>query len=456
MLKSFSLRTLKLCAVAGVVSVMSIFAPSPTFAADVLHLKDGKVLEGKVSREMNGYVWFTWMVGDIEKTEMFAPNLISKLEKDSHEPPKAAPATKPETKPAATPNTKPSAPTTDAKPATPAVAAAPSASRMGSAPRAAIISLGEGRNNMVGVFFTADSLRRIIPALEEEHIETVVFRINSGGGLALELQPLSDVIHNEYKPKFRVAAWIESAISAAAMTSHCIEEIYMMPQGNYGGCTMFRPDGQGGGIAAKDRELEEVLFQMEKISARGKHPKEIMRSMQIMEPLSCTIDENGDVHWYNNESGQFLVNPQDKVLTFDAKDAVKYKFARGIANDIDELGKAMGYTEVNWVGKQVPGVPYPVCKAEEQIRSFRERVANDQKLTQTYFTEYGTAFAMAQGSPPEDRGKFIAKCKSALSKIERMVKNNPNFSFLIFNRLPEDFKYWVEEREEELRKLQKK
>jgi hypothetical protein len=422
---------------------------TPAAQADKVRLKNGQVLEGTVVREDSGLVWFKTRIGSIEETKVFGKNEIDRIERDT---PAAAPKPEAPKPDAPQPEGAPAA----AAPAAPEPEAGAAPARVGT-PRVAIISLGEGNDkNMVGIYFTADSLKRLIPALEAEHVNVVVFRVNSGGGLALELQPLSDVIQYEYKPRFRVAAWIESAISAAAMTSHCIEEIYMMKQGNYGGCTMFRPDGQGGGIAAKDRELQEVLYQMEKISARGNHPKEIMRSMQIMEPLSCTIDERGEVHWYNNLEGDYIVNPKERVLTFNAVDAVKYKFARGIADTYEELGKAMGYAEVDWVGKTVPGVPYPVCKAEEQIRQFRDRVYNDQRLTNTYFLEYQQSYAYAKSAPPEDRGKFVGKCRQALDKIVRMVKNNPNFSFLIFGRMPEEFKYWVEEREEELRKLQRK
>lgn len=410
--------------------------------ADKIHLSDGRVLDGTVTREVDGYVWFKVKIGTLETEEVFRPQQVVKIERDSHGTPAAAPAAT---------ATAPVASTAVAKPE-----AKPETKPTLGTPRAAVISLGDTNNNMVGIFFTAEQLRRMIPILESEKIDVVVFRINSGGGLALELQPLSDVIHNEYKPKFRVVAWIESAISAAAMTAHCIEEIYFMPQGNYGGCTMFRPDGQGGGIAAKGRELEEVLFQMEKISARGNHPKEIMRSMQIMEPLSCTIDENGDVRWYNNLEGQYVVNPQERVLTFNAVDAVKYKFAKGIADSYEELGKLMGYTELEWVGKHVPGVPYPVSKAEEANRKFRNQTEEDQKRTNEYFMIYTVSVGQAQSAPVEERGKFIGKARSALESIKRMVRNNPNFSFLIFNTLPENFKYWVEEREEELRRLMRR
>lgn len=413
--------------------------------ADKLHLKDGRVLDGTVLRQENGNVWFKAKIGGVESSDFYPASQVTKVETD------ATP----------TPDTK--APAKSAGDAGTPAASAPAAgkeepkARTAGVPRAAVISLGGAdHQDMVGVFFTAEQLKRLIPELQKDKIDVVVFRVRSGGGLALELQPLSDVIHNEYKPKFRVVAWIESAISAAAMTSHCIEEIYMMPKGNYGGCTMFRPDGTGGGIAATGRELEEVLYQMEKISARGNHPKEIMRSMQIMEPLSCTIDENGDVHWYNNLDGQYIVNPRGQVLTFNAQDALKYKFSKGIAADYETLGKLMGYKEIEWVGKTVPGVPYPVCRAEEINRKFRETTGADQAATNRYFTLYQQAIGMAASAPPEERGKFIGKARDALESIKRMVKNNPNFAFLIFNIAPSEFKYWVEKREEELRNLAKR
>jgi hypothetical protein len=403
-----------------------LLTPANAFA-DKLHLKDGRVLEGAVSRELDGYVWFKFRIGGLESEQMFNPSEIVRIERDD--------------KPA-----EPTAVTASEKPK-----AAPRAGKSG-APRAAVISLGEADKDMVGIYFTTDSMRRAIPMLKEEGVEIVVFRIRSGGGMGNEIQPMVDLIHNEYKKDFHVVAWIESAISAAAMTAHVIEDIYMMRNGSYGGCTGFR----GGGEAIKGRELEVYLDKMEKISARGKHDWQIMRSMQIMEPLSCTIDEYGSVTWYNNLHGEHIVNPEGRVLTFNAADAAKYKFARGIADNIDELAKAMGYSEVQWVGKTVPGVPYPVSKAEEYMRNFRNRAHTDEKNTQRYFFEYNQAVALAAQTPIDERGKFVAKARNALDQIKRMVDNNRNFAPLTLGVEPDEFKDWVARREEELRRLMRR
>lgn len=426
MLKKLSAMKSVLLALA-LVAVVTL-ASGRAWALDKLHLKDGRVLEGTVAKEVNGYIWFNVKVGELESQQMFGPGEIDKLERD----------------------TKAAAPTADKPTGDAPKTTAPKAG----VPRIAVITLGEGGDkDMVGLFMTAEALKRAIPLLEDEGVTDVVFRVNSGGGALLEIQKLSDVIQNEYKPKFRVVAWIESAISAAAMTSHCIEEIYFMPQGNYGACTGWF----GALTAVKGRELEEVLYMMEKISARGKHDPQIMRSMQIMEPLSCTIDDStGEVHWYNNLDGQYIVNPKERILTFNASDAVKYKFAKGIASSIDELAKLMGYNEYVFVGKPTAGVAYPVSRAEQLQRDFRNRTFDDQSRTRQYQVEYVGAIQAAQATPLADRGKFVAKARRALDQIRAMVKNNPNFALFVFGMSQDRFKDWLNEQEELLKDLMKR
>jgi hypothetical protein len=423
------LRRLTLAFVVGALALVA-----GVRAADKVTLKDGTVIEGSIVREESGYVWIKTSVNGIDDERMFAPTDISSIDREKPKTPTTTPDAAKST-PSETPPTKP-----EAKPT------------LGKAPRAAVITLGEGEasgKDMVGIYMTAEALKRAIPLLEEEKIEIVVFRVNSGGGALSEIQKLSDMIQNEYKPRFTVVGWIESAISAAAMTSHTIENIYFLPQGNYGACTGWH----GQGTAMKGRALEEVLFMMEKISARGNHPKEIMRSMEIMEPLSCTIDENGQVTWFQSLDGQYIVNPEQRILTFNAQDAMKYKFAKGIANDIDELGKAMGYPEVIWVGEQVPNVPYPVCKAEKLQRDFRAQAFDDEKRLREYEELYERSLQLAEGAPKADRGKYITRARENFEKIKKMIKNNPNFALRKFGIDPEKWNDFVQREEERIRKI---
>ncbi len=396
-------------------------------AQDRVQMKDGRVIEGKIEQEIDGNIWLTWKIGAIEQREFLRAGDIEKIERGAVSSPEAKP-------------------TGGAKPESKARVSTADRSK-----RAAVITLGEGGSkDMVGMYMTAEALRRAIPLLEEENIGIVVFHINSGGGMLLEIQKLSDIIHNEYKPRFRVAAWIESAISAAAMTSHCIEDIYFRPEGNYGACT-----GWFGALqAVKDRELEEVLYMMEKISARGQKDPQIMRSMQIMEPLSCSIDSNGDVRWFNSLDGDHIVNPEGRILTFNAVDAERFKFSKGTASNLDELAKAMGLTEVEWVGEWRKGYLWPICKAEQLQMDYRAKVHTDEVNTNQYIDSYQNAIGAAQAEQDRQRrGAMVSRARDALKKIVRMVENNPNFALTIIGIDPAKFKEWVAEQEEMLRNL---
>lgn len=434
---------------AGALTLGVAGMPARADAADRIVLKDGRIVEGQIVREQDGVVWIKTTTGGLTETKFFTPSEIKSVEREG-----AGGGT-----PGTTPKPEAAAPVAAGTPG--AAAGAPGVTATGDTPskkrpgvtRAAVLTLGEGgEKDMVGLYMTAKALKDAIPALERDEVDVVVFRVNSGGGALLEIQRLSDVIHNEYKKRFRCVAWIEWAISAAAMTSHCLEEIYMTPQGAYGGCT-----GWSGDLKAVDgRALLQILYDMEKITARGNHDPKIMASMQIMRPLSATIDSNGKVTYYDDTtSGEILLNPEGRILTFNSQTAAKVKFSGGTARTLKDLEKLMGLTEVEWVGRKVPGIEWPVSRAEQIQMDFRSKTFEDTERVQEYFYKYQAAVAAARAVPPERRGRFIGRARQALLEIKRMIDNNPNLALFQLNMLPDDFKKWYEEREKELRELAK-
>lgn len=413
-----------------IAAVLSLALAGGAWAQDRVTLSDGTVVEGVIKQELDGYIWMVVKRGGVADEVVYRASEIEKIERD------VASQSQTEDR-----NTRRDRRGDDRARSTGALGA----------PRAAVISLGEGGDkNMVGIYMTAQSIRDIIPLLKEEKIEIVVLRINSGGGALLEIQKLSDVIHEELKPEFRVVAWIEDAISAAAMTAHCVEEIYFMSRGAYGACTGWR----GNLEAVKGRLLEEVLYMMERISARGGYDPAIMRSMQIQEPLSASIDENGRVTWYQDLSGDHVVNEGNRILTLTSATAEKFGFSKGTADTLDELAKAMGLAEVVWVGEHEPGYDYPISRAERHMIRFRDTVHRDEKNLGQYWTLYNNSLQIAQGRPREERGPFINRARNALRQMGRMVRNNPNFAIFQFNMMPETFwDEWYPEQEELLRSL---
>src|SRR5262252_4431499 len=63
-------------------------------AADRVTLKSGKVIEGSITREVEGAIWIKTSVGGVPVEEMYGPSDITKVERDgATAPAKADPVT---------------------------------------------------------------------------------------------------------------------------------------------------------------------------------------------------------------------------------------------------------------------------------------------------------------------------------------------------------------------------
>jgi len=403
----------------ALVGACTLLAATTSALADKLHLKDGRVLEGEVVREGEGFVYFKVKVGSIEQEQFFTTDQIVKIEKDSDA---AAPAT-----------------TTTKSGEGAASKKAPA----DGVRKIAILNFGppsswQGEiDTTVGIQISADAWRRAIPLLEKDGVTDVVVRINSGGGLLLELQKFMDVYETQYKPRFRTVAWIESAISAAAMSPWVLEEFYFLPEGNIGACTGF----SGRLNAIKGPQLEMVLYQMEEASRKGKKDPKIMRAMQIMDPLSATVDDRtGQVSWFQDvTSGEYVVNPVGQVLTITANEAVKLKLGKAVAATPDELARAMGYEEFVWGGKEA------IDFIDKNMRD------NDKadKNWQTTAEKYERTVNVAAGiQDRQRRGAEVGIARRHLAELKRLFSGNPNFA-LMYGTDDE----WFREQEELLKRL---
>lgn len=324
---------------AGIVLSLGALASvllAPAALADRVVLKDGTVIEGKISREGDGFVYVEQLVGGVKTSRLVLRSDIKTIEKDGEGVTKPAPVDTPVLPKG--PADAPAAPKQVEQPV-----AAPDVSD--GATKVAFISLEE----MVGTYMNAKAFKRSVELLKSADPDVVVLRINSGGGYLAEIQDLVDVIQDELKPRYHTVAWIESAISAASMTAIACEEIYFMREGNFGGSVGFSTSG-GKAKRVDGEDLEQVLRMMEKVSRSGGHDPLIMRAMQVPTDLSVDVDPaTGVAKWRNDLNGQYIVSTLkgDRILTLNALDAVKYKFARAIADTKDDLARAMNLGE--WV-----------------------------------------------------------------------------------------------------------
>ena len=361
---------------------MSIAAIAP---GATVHLKDGRTLEGEIVRETDSFIYIRVMIGGVGKDELVLRSDIEKIVRE--EAPK-----KPSENEGVDEIDREFREAAD-RPSDGAV-------------RVAFITLEE----MVGPYMFAPALQNSIEAIEDDDVDVVILQFNSGGGALAEIQPLIDVIEDEIKPNYRVAAWIESAISAAAMTASICEEIYFMSEGNLGAATGFRQTGRGA-EAMGGRELEQVLRMMEGVSERGQKDPLVMRAMQVPTDLSVDFTSDGRVVWRNDLEGEEIVATENDILTFDSQTAVKYQYARGVADSKDELMRLMGYSDWVEVGRD----------ADEIQRRHREEVARGETEINKIFTLFQIAM---QNEDVSKARRYLGQLKAWASRNEAFAKYN--------------------------------
>ena len=397
----------------AVPSLAATFEPKP----DTVKLKDGRELHGTIVKEKDGYIWIDLGVGN----PMFlSPDKIEEIIRESDTP----------------------IPTEVVKDDDKGDQAW---ERVPGVTRAAVIT-AEG---MVGMQMAAKPLHEAVELLKEEGIDLVVFKVNSGGGYLIEIQQISDVLENEFKPNFRTIAWIDSAISAAAMSTLTLDNIYFMPRGNFGAATGW----SGNLVAVKGRALEDVYYKMEKISRRGHHPPEVIKAMQHNKELSYDVDEEtGEVKFYQNLSGEYILNDGTDILTFNSQSAQACGFSAGTAGTLEELTALLepSIGEIEWVGEKVSGVPYPVCKAEQHQLDWRKEVDFQEKRFGEIRAKYMMEIQNAQSVDVASRGGFLRRAEGYLARIKQMVKINPNFGLF---QAPKE---WILQQEELIRELRRR
>ncbi len=183
--------------------------------------------------------------------------------------------------------------------------------------------------------------------------QIIVLRINSGGGLLTETDVISEVL-TRTREKHRVVAWIEEAISAAAVTGMHCREIYFMNLGSMGSATAYAGDKSLEGEAL-NAWLDRIAVIAEGAGRNG----QVARCM-VYSPLvvSYTRDPStGKVAFFPDASGEKMLSDEKDNLTLTSDQALDCGYSAGTADNETQLFEKMqlvpGTFVVNDQGKKI-------------------------------------------------------------------------------------------------------
>jgi hypothetical protein len=270
--------------------------------------------------------------------------------------------------------------------------------------------------------------------------QIIILEINSGGGLAIEMERIHYVL-KEIKKRHRVVAWIEEAISAAAATAGNCDEIYFKTEGTLGAMTMF-----AGGTAAQGEELRRWMDTAAKIFETGGRSKFIAWAM-IDEKALLSYDKDpvtGEVTWHNDLSGEFDLSDDKQNLTFTSSVAVHCGFADGIADTPEDLAKLLDlpeWRELSDYGRRiskdwlatVERAKFEIPLLAEQLDYKSTGLLDDQARLGTQINIFNKILAwwdrapnvcFLMGVPPKDElERVLAEMKKAMADLRKARRN---------------------------------
>lgn len=231
---------------------------------------------------------------------------------------------------------------------------------------------------MVGTIFRHEEIEKIGKKADEYGPgQIIVLLIDSGGGSVIETEKIHQTIM-QIRQRHRVIAWIKEAISGGAASASACNEIYFMRQGTMGAMTAF-----AGTRSLQGRQLEKwIEIAGEWFEAGGRSRYVAAAMIEDQAELSYDKDPvTGDVIFYPDLSGQYVLSRKGENLVFTAETALDCGFSDGTASTEAELAKLLNlpkWHELTDYGRRLADEWKRTCEqAEREIPILLDRVNRD-------------------------------------------------------------------------------
>lgn len=306
----------------ALIALLILWGPSFSRAGEIVK-KDGSVIYGQIVEENDKEVVIAASRKGMSMRMAIYRTEIASIDKNAAEP-AAAPAVE-RTKAAATAKGEPVAP--------------PIIKHSG--PVYYRIPL----RGTVGRTFVASILEKALDDAATRSPTVVVLEIDSSGGSIAEVPGLIDIITRHNK-SLRIVVCVKSAMSAAAITALCVEDIYMQKGATIGAAVAFKLTPAGTPANINEKMQSAWRARCRSAAEMGKHSPLLADGMTDSSTSIYLRTTDGRPSLSSKpEPGSQRFKEPGKVLAMTASEAVRCGLARGEVADFDDLGKVMGFTK---------------------------------------------------------------------------------------------------------------
>lgn len=194
------------------------------------------------------------------------------------------------------------------------------------------------------------SIRRRSEAAIRVGADYLIYQISTYGGLAEAADNISKYLIFDVPKRARTVAYVSTeAISAGAMIAVSCQDVIMRSHSTIGDCA---PIALGQKLEGVEREKTESFIRaaFDRAAKANGYPVALLRAMVTMEVEVYRLRnrQTGEYEFFEQRqmpkdpnryelATAELIDPNDRILTLHAEDALKYGLARAVVEDVNDL-----------------------------------------------------------------------------------------------------------------------
>jgi len=241
----------------------------------------------------------------------------------------------------------------------------------------------------VGSTVLASALEQSLADAIKRKPTVIVLDIDSPGGLVQEAEKIMKVLHR-YNGKARIVALTDQDLSAAAILSLSVREIYVKSTSTIGAATSYQANNLK--LPPKlEEKMQSAWRAVARNSAEEGNHEPLLAEAMIDNDIELHLETMDGKAVVKEGAGNRELCRKGKILTLTSHEAIECGLASGEADDLDELGKVLklpDWSECKGVGTLLADyVPKKaeVLKAESQqiIATFDQNMQMAKEMSPT-------------------------------------------------------------------------
>lgn len=191
----------------------------------------------------------------------------------------------------------------------------------------------------VGSTVLASALEQSLADAIRRKPTVIVLDIDSPGGLVEEAEKIMKVLHR-YNKQARIVALTDQDLSAAAILSLSVREIYVKSSSTIGAATSYQPTNLK--LPPKlEEKMQSAWRAVARNSAEEGNHEPLLAEAMIDNDMELHLEKIDGKAIVKEGPGDRELCRKGKILTLSSHEAIECGLASGEADDLDELGKVL-------------------------------------------------------------------------------------------------------------------